>query len=62
MRAVPMSLREGSYAMGATRFQTAVKVVVPAALSGLGLGIGLYVLFKVILGLGLKGLPPALMG
>ena len=31
MRAVPMSLREGSYAMGATRFQTAVKVVVPAA-------------------------------
>jgi phosphate transport system permease protein len=35
MRAVPMSLREGSYAMGATRFQTAVKVVVPAALSGI---------------------------
>ena len=25
MRAVPMSLREGSYAMGATRFQTAVQ-------------------------------------
>ena len=35
MRAVPMSLREGSYAMGATRFQTAVKVVVPAAVSGI---------------------------
>jgi len=35
MRAVPMSLREGSYAMGATRFQTAIKVVVPAAFSGL---------------------------
>ena len=35
MRAVPMSLREGSYAMGATRFQTAVKVVAPAAMSGL---------------------------
>ena len=35
MRAVPMALREGSYAMGATRFQTAVKVVVPAAFSGL---------------------------
>lgn len=34
----------------------------PAALSGLGLGIGLYVLFKVILGLGLQGLPRALMG
>jgi phosphate transport system permease protein len=35
MRAVPMSLREGSYAMGATRLQTAMKVVVPAALSGI---------------------------
>jgi phosphate transport system permease protein len=35
MRAVPMSLREGSYAMGATRYQTAVKVVVPAAFSGI---------------------------
>ena len=35
MRAVPMNLREGSYAMGATRFQTAVKVVVPAAISGI---------------------------
>ena len=35
MRAVPMSLREGSYAMGATRFQTAIRVVTPAALSGI---------------------------
>ena len=35
MRAVPMSLREGSYAVGATRFQTAVQVVVPAAFSGI---------------------------
>jgi len=35
MRAVPMSLREGSYALGATRFQTATRVVVPAALSGI---------------------------
>lgn len=35
MRAVPMSLREGSYAMGATRFQTAIRVVVPASLSGI---------------------------
>ncbi len=34
MRAVPMSLREGSYAMGATRFQTAVRVVFPSAFSG----------------------------
>jgi phosphate transport system permease protein len=35
MRAVPMSLREGSYAMGATRFQTAWRVVTPAAFSGI---------------------------
>jgi phosphate transport system permease protein len=35
MRAVPMSLREGSYAMGATRLQTALKVVTPAAISGI---------------------------
>ena len=35
MRAVPMSLREGSFAMGATRLQTAVNVVVPAAISGI---------------------------
>ena len=35
MRAVPMALREGSYAMGATRFQTAVRVVTPAAFSGI---------------------------
>jgi phosphate transport system permease protein len=35
MRAVPMHLREGSYALGATRLQTALRVVVPAAFSGL---------------------------
>ncbi|MEN9775374.1 MAG: hypothetical protein RL322_2444 [Pseudomonadota bacterium] len=35
MRAVPMSLREGSYAMGATKLQTALFVVFPAALSGI---------------------------
>jgi phosphate transport system permease protein len=35
MRAVPMSMREGSYAMGATRFQTAVRVVAPSAISGI---------------------------
>ena len=34
MRAVPSGLREGSYALGATRMQTAIKVVVPAAFSG----------------------------
>jgi len=35
MRAVPMSLREGAYAMGSTRLQVALKVVLPAATSGL---------------------------
>ena len=35
MRAVPMALREGSYAMGGTRFRTATRVVMPAAMSGI---------------------------
>ncbi len=35
MRAVPMHFREASFAMGASRFQTAMRVVVPAALSGI---------------------------
>jgi phosphate transport system permease protein len=35
MKAVPMALREGSYAMGATRLQTSLNVVVPAATSGI---------------------------
>ncbi|WP_420886512.1 phosphate ABC transporter permease subunit PstC [Candidatus Methylopumilus planktonicus] len=35
MRAVPMNMREGSYAMGATKFQTAIRVVTPAATSGI---------------------------
>jgi len=35
MRSVPLHLREGSYAMGATRLQTALRVVLPAAISGI---------------------------
>ena len=35
MRAVPMHIREASYAMGATRLQTSFNVVVPSALSGI---------------------------
>ncbi|MDH4110488.1 MAG: phosphate ABC transporter permease subunit PstC [Gammaproteobacteria bacterium] len=35
MRAVPRYMREGSYAMGATRLQTALRVVVPGAFSGI---------------------------
>ncbi len=33
--AVPTSLRDAAYAMGSTRFQTSVKVLVPAASSGI---------------------------
>jgi phosphate transport system permease protein len=35
MSAVPMSLREGAYALGATKYEVARRVVVPAALSGI---------------------------
>lgn len=35
MRSVPVGLREGAYALGATRMQTALRVVVPAAFSGI---------------------------
>jgi phosphate transport system permease protein len=35
LRAVPRSLREGAYALGGTRFDVSVRVVVPAALSGI---------------------------
>ena len=35
LQSVPRGLREGSYALGATRLQTSFRVVVPAALSGI---------------------------
>jgi phosphate transport system permease protein len=35
MRSVPNGLREGAYALGATRMQTALTVVVPSAFSGI---------------------------
>jgi len=35
MRAVPIHLREGAFALGATRMQTALRVVYPSALSGI---------------------------
>lgn len=35
LRAVPQSLKEASYALGATKWETTWKVVVPAALSGI---------------------------
>jgi phosphate transport system permease protein len=35
MRAVPRALREGAYGLGATKFEVATRVVVPAALSGI---------------------------
>ncbi|MEM9296411.1 MAG: ABC transporter permease subunit, partial [Planctomycetota bacterium] len=34
LRAVPRALREGSYGLGASRFETSIRVVFPAALSG----------------------------
>jgi phosphate transport system permease protein len=35
MRAVPRSLREGAYALGATKMEVSIGVVIPAALSGI---------------------------
>jgi phosphate transport system permease protein len=35
MSAVPHSLREGAHALGATKFEVSLRVVVPAALSGI---------------------------
>lgn len=35
MRAVPRSLREGAYALGATPFEVSTRVVLPAAISGI---------------------------
>jgi phosphate transport system permease protein len=35
MSAVPRSLREGAYALGSTKMQVAVRVVIPAAISGI---------------------------
>lgn len=34
LSAVPESLREGAYALGATKFETSIKIVLPAAISG----------------------------
>jgi phosphate transport system permease protein len=39
MSAVPQALRQGSFAMGANRMQTTVRVVFPAALSGIAAAI-----------------------
>ncbi|MRR29520.1 ABC transporter permease subunit, partial [bacterium] len=35
LSAVPRSLREAAYALGATKFETAIQIVVPAGLSGI---------------------------
>jgi phosphate transport system permease protein len=39
LRSVPNGLREGSYALGSTRMQTSLRVVVPAAFSGISAAI-----------------------
>jgi phosphate transport system permease protein len=36
LSAVPHALREGAYAMGATKFEASLQIVLPAALSGIG--------------------------
>lgn len=36
MMAVPDSIRQGAYALGSTRFEVAVKVTIPAAMSSIG--------------------------
>lgn len=35
LRAIPLYLREGSYALGATRLQTTLRVLLPASISGI---------------------------
>ncbi|MFB9973793.1 phosphate ABC transporter permease subunit PstC [Allobacillus sp. GCM10007489] len=35
MTSVPNTMREGAYALGATKLETAIKVVIPAAISGI---------------------------
>jgi phosphate transport system permease protein len=35
LRAVPRALREGAYGLGASKFETSIRVVTPAALSGI---------------------------
>jgi len=35
LSAVPMSLREAAYGLGATKFETAIRIVLPAAISGI---------------------------
>lgn len=39
IRAVDKSLEEGSYAMGATRWQTIIKIIIPSAMPGITSGI-----------------------
>jgi len=39
LAAVPRALREGAYAMGATKLETSLQIVLPAALSGIGAAI-----------------------
>ena len=39
LSAVPDSLRQGAYAMGASKFEVSMRIVVPAALSGIAAGL-----------------------
>ena len=42
LRAVPRALREGAYGLGASKFETSTKVVVPAAVSMTGFIVKVY--------------------
>ncbi|MDZ7836223.1 MAG: hypothetical protein U5K84_13720 [Alkalibacterium sp.] len=35
MNAVPQSIRDGAYALGATRLEVALKIVIPGSFSGI---------------------------
>ncbi|MBA3250158.1 MAG: phosphate ABC transporter permease subunit PstC, partial [Geodermatophilaceae bacterium] len=63
MSAVPRALREGAYGLGAARQQVALKIVFPAALSGIVaaiiLGFGRAVGETLIVSLAAGNLPPA---
>ncbi len=64
LRAVPRALREGAYGLGSSRFETATKVVVPSALSGIIaaflLAIARAIGETMIVALAAGALPPAL--
>ena len=70
MRSVPGSLREGAFALGATKFETSMRVILPAAISGvvasiilaLGRAIGETMIVVIAGGSQTGGVPTDLLG